>query len=426
MATPISMPKLGMTMEEGTVLQWPLAVGERVAKGDLVLVIESEKNEADVVAPSSGFFRHVYIEVGDTVPCGTLLGAITETADEPFDCDVFHAAENRPEEKASGGLEIRSAVRSTPAHEAPASRANKPIAPAARAAARKLGIDPQAVPGTGPGGRITRQDVEAFVATREALVPVADGVALEVLAAGAGDPVVLLPGLGTDVSVFARQTPVLTERFRVLGVNPRGVGLSDGPEAEVYDVAQTAADAAATYEGPAHVVGASLGAAAALELAITDPGRVKSLTLITPFVEVGARLAAVGEGWRRLASEASPETLATALLPWFFSVGFLADEAARARTVRGLAQMVSRVPATTLDRMYAGMLRWSGTRIEDLASISVPTLVVAAGEDLLAPRAEAVADAIPGACVVTVKDAGHAVALEASEAVNEALAAHLR
>ena len=93
MATAISMPKLGMTMEEGTVLQWPVSVGDSVAKGDVVLVIESEKNEADVEAPSPGFFRHVYVEVGDTVPCGTLLGAITETADEPFDCDAFHAAE---------------------------------------------------------------------------------------------------------------------------------------------------------------------------------------------------------------------------------------------------------------------------------------------------------------------------------------------
>jgi len=412
-------------MEEGTVLQWPVSVGDSVAKGDVVLVIESEKNEADVEAPSSGFFRHVYVEVGDTVPCGTLLGAITETADEPFDCDAFHAAENRPEEKAGGRLEVRPAAGDAPGAPAPAARTARPVAPAARAAARKLGVDPQAAPGTGPGGRVTKEDVEAFAVAREALVPVAEGVALEVLAAGAGDPVVLLPGFGTDASAFARQTPLLVERFRVLAVNPRGVGLSDGPEADVYEVARTAADAAAAWEGAAHVVGASLGAAAALELALGHPGRVKSLTLVTPFVEVGARLAAVADAWRRLAAEACPETLATALLPWLFSPGFLADESARARTVRGLAQTVSRVPAATLDRMCAGMLRWSGTRTTDLASLSVPTLVVAAGEDLLTPGAEAVADAIPNARVLRVPAAGHAVGLEAPDAVNEALAAHL-
>jgi len=425
MATAISMPKLGMTMEEGTVLHWPLSVGDPVSKGDVVLVIESEKNEADVEAASSGFLRHVYVDVGGTVPCGTLLGAITDTVDGPFDEGAFHAAENRPEAQAGGRLEVRSAASDAPADAKRSARTDKPVAPAARAAARKLGVDPQAVPGTGPGGRVTKQDVEAFAAAREALVPVADGVALEVLEAGAGDPVVLLPGLGTDVSAFARQTPVLTERFRVLGVNPRGVGLSDAPPTDAYEVAQMAADAAATWEGAAHVVGASLGAAAALELALDHPERVKSLTLITPFVEVGPRLAAVGQAWSLLAAETSPETLATALLPWFFSAGFLADEAARARTVRGLARTVSRVPAATLDRMYAGMLHWSGTRAADLASLSVPTLVVAAGEDLLTPGAEAVADAIPGARILVVPAAGHAVALEAPDAVNEALSDHL-
>ena len=67
------MPKLGMTMEEGTVVQWPLAPGDPVVKGELLLLIESEKTEVEIEAPASGFFRHVYVEEGDTVPCGTLL-----------------------------------------------------------------------------------------------------------------------------------------------------------------------------------------------------------------------------------------------------------------------------------------------------------------------------------------------------------------
>ncbi len=425
MATAISMPRLGMTMEEGTVIDWPVAVGGRVEKGDVVLVIESEKSEVDIEAPASGVFRHVYVEVGETVPCGALLGAITETADEAFDVEAFRAAEDHPEPTAGGGLQVKRAPAAGTAPAAAAARSERPVAPAARAAARKLGIDPQAVPGTGPNGRVTKQDVEAYAAAREALVPVADGVALEVLTEGDGEPVVLLPGLGTDVSSFARQTPALAERFRVHGVNPRGVGLSDAPDAEAYEVAQTAADAAAAFEGAGHVVGASLGAAAALELALARPDRVRSLTLITPFVEATPRLRAVGEAWGRLAAETSPETLAVALLPWFFSPGFLADAAARARTLRGLAQTVARVPAATIVRMTAGLERWSGTRTGALAEVSVPTLVVAAGDDLLTPGAEALAEAIPGAKLRVVEGAGHAVALECADAVNEAIASHL-
>jgi 3-oxoadipate enol-lactonase len=425
MPTAISMPKLGMTMEEGTVIEWPLATGKPVAKGDIVLIIESEKAQVEIESPATGVFRHVYIDEGETVPCGTLLGAITETADEPFDVEAFRAAEDHPENKGGESLQVAAAPTSKQEAASAVGVAEKPVVPAARAAARKLGIDPQDVPGTGPKGRVTKQDVEAYAKAREALVPVAEGVSLEVLVAGAGDAVVLLPGLGTDASAFARQTPVLAERFQVYGVNPRGVGLSDSPVSENYDVAQMAADATAAFEGPAHIIGASLGAATALELALNHPERVKTLTLITPFIEVSARLRAVGDGWRRLAAEVGPETLAAALLPWFFSTSFLADDAARARTLRGLAQTVARVPAVTLERMTGGMQSWSNTRGGDLSRISMPTLVISAGEDLLTPDSSAIAEAIPNARSLVVEGAGHAVALEAPDVVNEAITAHL-
>jgi pimeloyl-ACP methyl ester carboxylesterase len=299
------------------------------------------------------------------------------------------------------------------------------VAPAARALAKKLGVDATQIPGSGPGGRILKQDVEAWAERRRQLVPVADGVSLEIPSQGDGDLVLLLPGFGTDVAAFARQIPPLAEHLRVLGVNPRGVGLSDAPAQDCYDVATAAADAAASAGAPAHVVGASLGAAVAIELALAQPERVRSLTLITPFVEAGPRLLAVIDAWCRLAAEAKPETLARALLPWLFSGAFLADERARERTVRGLAQIAARVPAATLERSAAGLRAWSGTRGDALGRIDVPTLVVVAAADLLTPGGKAIAKAIPGAQTVVVSDAGHAVALEAPEAVNEAIASHL-
>ncbi|MDG2336287.1 MAG: alpha/beta fold hydrolase [Myxococcota bacterium] len=423
MATAILMPRLGMTMEEGTVIQWPLATGGKVAKGEIVLIIESEKSEVEIEAPASGFFRHAYIDEGETVPCGELLGAITETPEEAFDCDGFRAEQQSQQDPGDSALEVKPRESAPASAEAPAA-SRKPVVPAARAAAKALGIDPQSVEGTGPRGRVTKEDVEAHAAAREALVQVAEGVRLEVRVAGQGEPVVLLPGLGVDISAFSQQSARFVDEYCVHAVNPRGVGLSDAPEAEAYELAQTAADAAASYTGAGHVVGASLGAAAALELAIAYPERVKTLTLITPFVEATARLLAVGEGWQRLAGETTSETLASALLPWFFSDGFLADPAARGRTLRGLTQSVARVPAATLARSLAGLARWSGSRKGDLAGISVPTLVIAAEEDLLTPSSAAMAEAIAGASLLTVPGAGHAVALEASEAVNAALASH--
>ena len=420
MAVPIGMPKLGMTMREGRVVAWSVAAGGRVEKGAPVVVIESEKADVEIEATATGVLRHVYVAEGETVPCGTLLGAITATADEAFDGEGFRREHDRPQPVAESPTPV--APPSGGGQPGPGGR--RPVTPAARARARELGVDAEAMPGTGPGGRVTREDVEAWAERRRALVPVAPGVSLEVPTQGSGDPVLLLPGFGVDVSVFARQIPALAQRWRVLGVNPRGVALSDAPAAERYDVGTMAADAAALATEPAHVLGASLGAAVALEMALAHPERVRTLTLITPFVEADARLLAVVDAWCRLAAEVAPESLARVLLPWMFSRRYLGDAHACERTVRGLTAAVGRVPAATLVRTAAGLRAWS--RRMDLGRVRVPTLVVVAGEDLLTRGGGDIAAGIPGGRCVEVAGTGHAIALESPEEVNAAVLEHLR
>jgi pyruvate dehydrogenase E2 component (dihydrolipoamide acetyltransferase) len=416
------MPKLGMTMEEGTVVEWRLPVGGRVEKGQLLLVIESEKNEAEIEATASGFLRHVFVEPGAVAPCGALLAALTATADEPFDAAALAAAEAPAAPRAAAAPALAPAATAAPAAvRAPERRA---IAPAARALAKQLGLDAEVVPGTGPGGRVTKQDVAAYAAARERLVPVAPGLALEVLSEGEGPPLLLLPGFAADASAFALLTPLLAKRFSLLALNPRGVGASDGPAADVPTLAgDAAAVLAARAAGPAHVLGASLGAAAALELALAHPERVRSLVLVTPFVTATPRLVAAVTAWCRVAAEAGPAVLAHAMAPLLFSDALLADAAPRERMLRGLAAACARIPVETLERTAEALVVWSGTRVKDLARLSVPTLVVAAGADLLTPDAEALARAIPGAGYVAVPGAGHALASEAPRALSDALAA---
>ncbi|MEE2675146.1 MAG: alpha/beta fold hydrolase [Myxococcota bacterium] len=423
-AIAVAMPRLGMTMEEGTVVEWPVPVGGRVEKGETLLIIETEKAESEIEATLSGTLRHVYAEPGETLRCGVLLAAITEEADEAFDADVF-AAEYVPPDGPIIETAIEGPRQDAVAPVRPPPGERKPVAPAARALAKKHGVEIDLVSGTGPNGRVTKQDVERWLAAREALTPVEAGVRLEVLREGAGDPVVLLPGFGTDVSSFALQTPILAPDFEVIGVNPRGVGASDAPDLEAYEVGRAAEDVAAVLEAPAHVIGASLGAAVALELALSHPDRVRSLSLITPFLEASPRLAAVSEAWVRLAGEASPDTLAAFLAPWLFGEKMLADEKARARTLRGLASSVPRSPAVTLARTRAGLVAWSGSRGPDLGEIRVPTLVLLAGDDLLTPNGAAVAAAIPEAKCESIEGCGHALAIDGAEVVNRLLREHL-
>jgi pimeloyl-ACP methyl ester carboxylesterase len=428
MPAAIRMPKLGMSMEDGAVVEWPVALGGYVEKGQVVLVIENDKAEAEIEATASGYLRHIYVEADPEcrLACGSLLAALTETPDAPFDAEAFHAAESpvttRPVSTATA-----APATPRPAASSAAQRAGAvPAAPAARALARKHGIELERVVGTGPGGRILREDVQAWIERRERLVEVADGVALDVPQEGTGDPVILLPGFGSDVSAFALQTPELAKGWCVRAVNPRGVGQSDAPEEASYTVTRLASDAAALIDAPAHVVGASLGAAVALELALAHPGKVRSLTLITPFLEATPRLLAVIDAWVRVSAASTPDAVAALLLPWLFSPRFLADEAAVGRVRRGLIQSAARIPSATLERTAAGLRAWSGTRGADLTGIDAPALVLAAGDDLLVDDVARVAAALPRARLEIVPDAGHALALEAPDPVNRTLRDHLQ
>ncbi len=434
MATVIAMPKLGMTMKEGSVVEWPLAVGEVVEKGRAVVLIESEKTQVEIEATDSGVLRHIYVEAGEMVPCGSVLGAITASMDEPFDAQAFRLENERlmgPATTAPSAHKHASRETVVASQDAAPRSGAAPVTPAARALARSLGIELDKVSGTGPGGRVTREDIEAFVSRRERLVEVSPGLNLEVLRQGSGVPVLLLPGFGVGVASFAPQIQALTAAggFATIGLHARGIGASDAPQQDIYEVAAGAEDAAAlaaTLGEPVHLVGASLGAAVALEMALRYPTRVRSLTLITPFVDATPRLRAVADAWRAVARDASVDTLSRALLPWLFSQGVLGDDKLRERMQRGLSAALAVAPADALDRWAAGIAAWSGSRSADLADLSVATLVIAAGADLLTPRGEALGSAIAGATVCVLDSVGHAAASEAADAVSKALLDHLR
>ncbi len=180
MATAIVMPKLGMTMKEGTVIEWRAKVGQALSKGEVVLIIESEKAEAEIEAPADGVLRHVYVEPETTVPSGTLLAAMTDRADEAFDAEAFESQYNASDDRAparasqaddatrdgaGGGAERATSARATAAPGVGSrrlgaradARAGGPASPAARRRAREMNVDLATVAGSGPGGRVTRE-----------------------------------------------------------------------------------------------------------------------------------------------------------------------------------------------------------------------------------------------------------------------------
>jgi pyruvate dehydrogenase E2 component (dihydrolipoamide acetyltransferase) len=171
MAYRVTMPQLGYDMTEGAVARWRKREGEPVQRGEVIAEIETDKATVELEAFSSGVLRKILLPEGQRVPVGTLMAVIADP-NEPIDDILREAGVLQPAPAAPA----QPAEAPTEAHPAapPAEEVRVRATPVARRLAEELGIDLRQVKGTGPEGRITREDVEAYAARlREQAAPAA-------------------------------------------------------------------------------------------------------------------------------------------------------------------------------------------------------------------------------------------------------------
>jgi len=155
MAREFTMPKLGLTMEEATILEWLVADGGELVEGAAALRIETDKVETEVEAPASGVLHRVGKE-GDVYPCGAVIGFVLsdgETAPTPAVPAPVAAAPQAAQ---------RSTGQPQPTGRQPMTGGRQFVSPNARRVAAAAGIDVRSVVGTGPGGRVVAADVTAY------------------------------------------------------------------------------------------------------------------------------------------------------------------------------------------------------------------------------------------------------------------------
>jgi pyruvate dehydrogenase E2 component (dihydrolipoamide acetyltransferase) len=163
------MPSLGADMESGTLVSWTVKPGQQVKRGDIVCVVETQKGAIDVEIFQDGTIAELLVQPGTEVPVGTPL-ALLQCEGET----LAPAPARVAEAKAAAAAAPAAAGPAPPAPGAiaPAAQGRGPRAsPAARNAARELGVDLASLTGTGLSGAITLQDVERAAAARPAQAP---------------------------------------------------------------------------------------------------------------------------------------------------------------------------------------------------------------------------------------------------------------
>ncbi|GAB5079113.1 2-oxo acid dehydrogenase subunit E2 [Arthrobacter sp. AD-310] len=154
------MPSLGADMDHGKMVEWLVKPGDFVHRGDVVAVVDTDKTMMDVETFEEGVVAELLVDVGTTVPIGTPLARITATPDgeHPAAAPSLAASpEAGPAKAGTGGPDTPSVGRH--------------ISPPVRHLARRLGIDPDTIPGTGRDGAVTRADVERADVERAAATP---------------------------------------------------------------------------------------------------------------------------------------------------------------------------------------------------------------------------------------------------------------
>lgn len=176
------LPSLGADMDEGTLLEWKVKPGDAVKKGDVVAVVDTTKAAVEVETWQEGIVGALLIEPGTKIPVGTVIAQLLAPGEKAG------VAPPRPA-MAAPPAAVQAAAPAAPAPAAvpvpapvpgiavPAER--RPVSPAARKRARELGIDPEAIAGTGPHGAVTLEDVEKAATPRTAApaAPAVDRVA---------------------------------------------------------------------------------------------------------------------------------------------------------------------------------------------------------------------------------------------------------
>jgi pyruvate dehydrogenase E2 component (dihydrolipoamide acetyltransferase) len=365
----VTVPKWGLSMDKGTVVVWHRQPGERVRKGEDLVDVESDKIANVVEAPADGVLLRQVAAVGDVLPVGALLGVIAdaevadaEVADAKVDALIAEFQANfKPIEAAAGG-----------------------------------GPQPQLI------------DVR--------------GKRIRYLLAGEGaDALLLIHGFGGDLNNWLFNQEPLAQGRRVYALDLPGHGESD-KRLETGGIDEYAAYVTGFMDAvelpAAHLVGHSMGGAAALAVAAEAPARVRSLTLVCP-AGLGAEINV--DYLHGFAAANSRNALKPLLAQLFADQALvnrqLVDDVLKYKRLEGVTEALEKTIAAQFEDGHQRAL------LRDVVG-RVPSQVIWGAEDRIIPPQQA--EGLPaGVPVHRLAGAGHMAHMEAAAEVNRLIASFI-
>ncbi len=182
----VFMPALSSTMTEGKIVSWQKSPGDKVEKGEIVVVVESDKADMDVETFYSGFIATIMVQAGESAPVGSAIALVAETEAEIEVAKQQALGKSAPAAQTASAPAVPAAIAAPATTVTPAAttlRSDRPVvSPRARKLAKEYGVSVETLNGTGPNGRITAEDVSS-AAGKATVAPIQSVPATPVVAA---------------------------------------------------------------------------------------------------------------------------------------------------------------------------------------------------------------------------------------------------
>ena len=236
-------------------------------------------------------------------------------------------------------------------------------------------------------------------------------------------PVLMIQGLGASKNAWNLQRIAMATRFRIISFDNRGAGRSDKPT-EPFTLEQMAEDAIAVLDAAgietAHVVGASMGGVISQIVAVKHPHRVRSLTLVCTACRNHPWRQELLQSWAKTAEEKGMIEVGKEAAQWVMSPRSFRRLVPAFTWMGPLAALRPR--HSFVSQIHA-ILNTREDLVDELSTITAPTMVIVGNQDILTPRgdSEEIAERIPNAELVVISGAAHGLMMEHSSTFNKIL-----